>query len=89
VERLISSGTFGASWEAAKILAPLDPAQQRLDVLASWDSLSKQVDIPLMMRLTSLIRGVAMFGHCSAKSVEGPNAIPRAVRRLLEESEHG
>jgi len=86
---LISSATFGASWEAAKILAPLDPAQQRLDVLASWDSLSKQVDIPLMMRLTSLIRGVAMFGHCSAKSVEGPNAIPRAVRRLLEESEHG
>ncbi len=89
VERLISSATFGASWQAAKILAPLDPTQQRLEVLTSWDYLTDQVDIPLTMRLASLIRGVAMFRFCSAKSVESPNAIPRAVRRLLEEIDHG
>ncbi len=80
---LVESNEFAKAWTIAKALAELTPRQQRVDVLASWDFLSNNVDIPVVLELAALVRGTAFFRYCTSARCEDAD-VARAVRRLVE-----
>lgn len=84
---LVKSDAFAKEWTIAKALAELEPRQQRADVVASWDYLTERVDIPAIMQLASVLRGVALHRYCDRTNAADPEAVARAVRRLIEDIE--
>ncbi|MDQ3218237.1 MAG: hypothetical protein M3Q18_10385 [Actinomycetota bacterium] len=70
-------------WLVASHLALLSTSLMRQDVLANWDYLTERGDLQLILETTSMIRDVAISRYCSAKNVEDPEAIKRAVARML------
>jgi hypothetical protein len=88
-EVLVETSEFAETWELAKLLAIEESELVWQDVLASWRHLSDRFSVSTVLRLAYLLRGVAMFRYCTAKSAEDAGAVRRAVRRLCEEVEHG
>lgn len=84
-EAMNASETAQLSWRVAKDLARVPEAIARQHILSSWDSLTDDVyDLELVLRWSRLIRGVAMFRHCTARSIARPGCLARAVTRLFE-----
>lgn len=83
-EILLSSGEYAERWEVAKLLALQSPEQAKLDVLGAWDSLER-FDIPEVLKLASMVRGVALFRHADPAKAHEPRERALAVRRLLRE----
>lgn len=88
VEILVETGEFAWTWEAAKILAALEPSVARQDVLAAWDYIAPRCDFSTLLRIAYLIRGVAMFRYCTARTAGDPAVVRRAVERLVSEFDH-
>jgi hypothetical protein len=88
-EILVESSRFARHLEAAKLLARLEPDLLRQDVLTSWDYLTEHFELPALLRLAYLVRGVATLRFCDSKNVENPEAVARAVHRLCEEVDRG
>jgi hypothetical protein len=86
-EVLVSSGEFAESWELAKLLCIQEPAQIRQDVLASWDYISDRYNVPAILELVALVKGVALFRHARPERAHEPRERLRAVRKLLRELE--
>ena len=86
-QTLVESSEFAVTFEVAKSLAKLEPRQARSEVVASWGYLADCADIPALLEIVSLIRGVAVLRFSSAKSVGQPEGIARAVGRLVDEIE--
>jgi hypothetical protein len=80
---LVETLEFTETWEAAKALAKLPPSVLRQDVLTSWDALVERFDLPGLLRLVYIVRGVARFRYGAADD----KAMGLAVDRLLEESD--
>lgn len=87
LRKLGEDPAFPLEWETAKLLATLPPALAQRDILDSWEWLSERVSIPRLWSTVNLLRGVAMFRYCDAKGVQDPEAIGRAVQRLVREVE--
>lgn len=85
---LLGSDRFAIVWELGKALAGVEPRQARADVVAAWDALTLVADPRLILRTAALLRGVALFGHCSSGRCE-PEDVTRAVRRLCRNLERG
>jgi hypothetical protein len=81
---LLGCRTLPFEWEAAKLLARLPEPHMRQDVLANWDYLSERGDIPFILTLARMLRGVAMYRYCTTRSVER-GALDYAVQRLVHE----
>jgi hypothetical protein len=88
-EILVATSEFAEAWELAKLLATEEPELGWQDLLASWKRLEHNFDIPSVLRLAYLLRGVAMFRYMNARSAGDATAVNRAVRRLCGEVEHG
>lgn len=82
---LAEAAGFPESWVAAKEIAKLEPELMKQDVLDSWDYLSAKFDIPALLELARLVRGVAFFRYGDAKKCEEPGHVARCVDRLVEE----
>jgi hypothetical protein len=85
--RLVRTPEFSFTWRAAGLLARLDPPTSRELIVQSWGYLIARCDIGLLLQTAHMIRGVAMYRYCDAKTVERPAAIADAVKRLVEEVE--
>ena len=82
---LFEAARFPESWEVCQTLAKLEPEVMKQDVLGSWDYLSDRYDIPAVLDLARIIRGVALFRYGTAKGCEDPKHVARCVDRLVEE----
>lgn len=80
---ILEAAEHPVTWASAQLLARLESALAKQDLLSSWDALADRIDIPETLRLARLIRGVAMLRYCDSKSVEDPRAITRAIERLV------
>lgn len=87
LRKLGDDPAFPLEWETAKALATLPAVLAQQDIVAKWDYLAARVSNPRLWATVNLLRGVAMFRYCDAKSVEDPGAIGRAVQRLVREVE--
>lgn len=82
---MLESLAFPESWEVSKTLAKLEPEAMKQDVVSSWDYLSDHHDIPAVVELARLVRGVAFFRYGDAKRCEEPGHVARCVDRLVAE----
>jgi hypothetical protein len=71
--------------EAVKEMAKLDPALMKQDVVNSWGWLSERFDVPALLKLAYLLRGVALFRYGDKHKCEDPMHISRCVDRLVSE----
>jgi len=86
-ETLVESSEFAVTFETAKLIAPLTPRLARQDIVRCWDELiALGIDIPAVVELSSLLRGIALFRYCSPERVSDAD-IARAVGRLIAEIE--
>lgn len=84
-ELLLEFPGFPSTWEAAKLLAQLDPIQAQRDLLQGWDRLSERIDVPLAWEMAKTIRGTAFLRYADPARANEMSEKNRAVRKLLAE----
>lgn len=87
---LVANGEFARHWHLAKLLALPPRLQAQRDLLASWDYLlGLGYDVPLVWKLSGLVRGEAWLRFGDASRATDPAESGRAVVRLLRDLERG
>jgi hypothetical protein len=74
---------FAFEWEVTKLLALMPGYWARVEVAHNFEYLSARGDVSLMLHGAYLVRGVVIFRYCTAKSVDDPRSVTRAVHQAL------
>jgi len=86
-QTLVETSEFALMFEAAKMLAPLPPGLVKQDIVSAWDGLIELgIDVPALVKLAALLRGIAFFRYCTSERCEDSD-IARAVDHLVAEIE--